>query len=94
MCACDPCCKIITDAPARGRNAAVAIWKDLVDDHAFPRGTRVCAASSCSCATVTPSEARVVITTAPDDEAQVDYGEAPMARDSGTGKCRRTRPTS
>src|SRR5688572_18447875 len=36
-------------------------------------------------------EARVVITTAPGEEAQVDYGEGPMVRHADTGKYRRTR---
>ena len=39
----------------------------------------------------TPVEARVVITTAPGDEGQVDYGEGPMVRDPQTRKYRRTR---
>ena len=38
-----------------------------------------------------PADARVVITTAPGEEGQVDYGEGPMVRDRGTGKYRRTR---
>ena len=38
-----------------------------------------------------PVEARVVITTAPGEEAQVDYGEGPMVRDAASGKYRRTR---
>ena len=38
-----------------------------------------------------PSSARVVITTAPGEEAQVDYGDGPMVRDAATGKFRRTR---
>jgi transposase len=88
--ACEPYREIITEALARGRNA-VAIWQDLVDDHGFPaqyasvrrfvvhlRGT------------VRPA-ARVIITTAPGEEGQVDYGEGPMVRDRGTGKYRRTR---
>ena len=33
----------------------------------------------------------MVITTAPGEEAQVDYGEGPMVRDAATGKYRRTR---
>jgi hypothetical protein len=33
----------------------------------------------------------VVITTAPGQEAQVDYGEGPMVREAGRGKYRRTR---
>ena len=36
-------------------------------------------------------EARVVIETAPGEEAQVDYGTGPMVRDLQTGKYRRTR---
>ena len=36
-------------------------------------------------------EARAVITTAPGEEAQVDYGDGPMVRDPATGKYRRTR---
>jgi ATP dependent DNA ligase-like protein len=35
--------------------------------------------------------ARVVITTAPGEEGQVDYGEGPMVRHPDTGKYRRTR---
>ena len=38
-----------------------------------------------------PPEARVVITTAPGEEAQVDYGEGPMVREPATGRYRRTR---
>ena len=38
-----------------------------------------------------PAEARVVITTAPGEEGQVDYGDGPMVRDPQTGKYRRTR---
>ena len=36
-------------------------------------------------------EARVVIQTAPGEEAQVDYGTGPMVRDPHSGKYRRTR---
>jgi hypothetical protein len=36
-------------------------------------------------------EARVVIETAPGEEAQVDYGTGPMVRDPQSGKYRRTR---
>jgi len=39
----------------------------------------------------TVPEARVVITTVPGEEAQVDYGEGPIVRDIATGKYRRTR---
>ena len=36
-------------------------------------------------------QARAVILTAPGEEAQVDYGSVPMARDPQSGKYRRTR---
>src|SRR5438874_1449811 len=38
-----------------------------------------------------PTQARVVITTAPGEEGQVDYGDGPMVRDRSTSKYRRTR---
>jgi hypothetical protein len=69
----------------------MAIWQDLVDGHGFTgryasvkRFVRKLRGSS------TP-EARVVIETAPGEEAQVDYGTGPMVRDPQTGKYRRTR---
>jgi transposase len=88
--ACEPYREIITDALARGRNA-VAIWQDLVDDHGFPGRYASVRRFVVKLRGRTPAEARVVITTAPGDEAQVDYGEGPMVRDRGTGKYRRTR---
>lgn len=88
--ACEPYRSVIEAAVARGRNA-MAIWQDLVDDHGFPaRYASVKRFVASLRATATP-EARVVITTAPGEEAQVDYGEGPMVRDPGTGKHRRTR---
>src|SRR5438034_2594868 len=88
--ACAPYRELIELALARGRNA-MAIWRDLVDDHGFAaqyasvrrfvgrlRGQR------------TP-EAHPVIVTAPGEEGQVDYGDGPMLRHSVTGKYRRTR---
>src|SRR5947199_10617376 len=88
--ACAPYGELIELALSRGRNA-MAIWQDLVDEHGFParyasvrrfvvklRGQR------------TP-DAHPVITTAPGEEGQVDYGEGPMVRHPGTGKYRRTR---
>jgi transposase len=75
---------------SQGRNA-MAIWQDLVDQYGFAssyqsvqrfvrklRGTRTL-------------EARVVITTPPGQEAQVDYGTGPMVLDPETRKYRRTR---
>ena len=88
--ACEPYREFIEAALAKGRNA-MAIWQDLVDGHAFSekyasvkRFVRKLRGSS------TP-EARVVIETAPGEEAQVDYGIGPMVRDAQTGKYRRTR---
>ena len=88
--ACEPYREIIATALARGRNA-VAIWQDLVDDYGFPGRYASVRRFVVKLRGRTPTEARVVITTAPGDEAQVDYGEGPMVRDRGTGKYRRTR---
>src|SRR6266478_211531 len=88
--ACEPYRELIAAALARGRDA-MAIWRDLVDDHGFPaqyasvrrfvvtlRGQRV-------------AEAHPVIVTAPGEEGQVDYGGGPMVRYPVTRKYRRTR---
>ena len=92
--ACEPYRGWIEDAVARGRDA-VAIWRDLVDDHGFAgryasvkrfvRGLRDERAAR------SPA-AHPVIATAPGEEAQVDYGgDGPMVRDPETGKYRRMR---
>src|SRR5437868_6348451 len=88
--ACEPYREIITDAVARGRNA-VAIWQDLVDDHGFPARYASVRRFVVALRGNAPADARVVITTAPGEEGQVDYGDGPMVRDRGTGKYRRTR---
>ena len=88
--ACEPFRERIEAALTQGRNA-VAIYQDLVSDHGFPasyasvrrfvrrlRGRR-------------SVEASVVITTAPGEEGQVDYGSGPMVRDPHSGRYRRTR---
>jgi transposase len=87
---CEPYREIIEGALAKGRNA-MAIFQDLVDGHGFSgkyasvkRFVRKLRGSA------TP-EARVVIQTAPGEEAQVDYGTGPMVRDSNTGRYSRTR---
>lgn len=87
--ACEPYRELIERALERGRNA-MAIWQDLVDTHGF-------AARYSSVRrfvqTVRPTvpEPHAVITTAPGEEAQVDYGEGPMVRHPVSGKYRRTR---
>ena len=88
--ACEPFRERIEAALTQGRNA-VAIYQDLVSDHGCPasyasvrrfvrrlRGRR-------------SVEARVVITTAPGEEGQVDDGSGPMVRDPHSGRDRRTR---
>ena len=87
---CEPYREFIETALAKGRNA-MAIWQDLVDGHGFrekyasvKRFVRKLRGSP------TP-EARVVIRTAPGEEAQVDYGSGPMVRDPQSGKYCRTR---
>src|SRR6202044_1885292 len=88
--ACEPFREFIEAELAKGRNA-MAIWQDLVDGHGFgeryasvKRFVRKLRGSSAP-------EARVVIETAPGEEAQVDYGTGPMVRDAQTGKYRSTR---
>ena len=88
--ACEPYREIIAEALDRGRNA-VAIWQDLVDDHGFPGRYASVRRFVVKLRGSTPVEARVVITTAPGEEGQADYGDGPMVRDRGTGKYRRTR---
>jgi len=88
--ACEPYRELITEALARGRNA-VAIWQDLVDDHGFRARYASVRRFVAKLRGTTRPEARVVITTAPGEEGQVDYGDGPMVRWLPTGKYRRTR---
>src|SRR5712692_1386392 len=88
--ACEPFREVIAEALGRGRNA-VAIWQDLVDDHGFRARYASVRRFVLKLRGSTPAEARVVITTAPGEEAQVDYGDGPMVRNPATGKYRRTR---
>ena len=88
--ACEPYRDVIVEALGRGRNA-IAIWQDLVDDHGFAARYASVRRFVVKLRGSTPAEARVVITTAPGEEGQVDYGEGPMVRDPNTGKYRRTR---
>ena len=87
--ACEPYRELIEQALERGRNA-MAIWQDLVDAHGF-------AARYASVRRFvqhvrrTVPEPHAVITTAPGEESQVDYGDGPMVRHPVSGKYRRTR---
>src|ERR1700688_2250299 len=88
--ACEPHREVIEAELAKGRNA-MAIWQDLVDGHGFAgRYASVKRFVRKLCGSPAP-EARVVIETAPGEEAQVDYGTGPMVRDPQSGKYRRTR---
>lgn len=69
----------------------MAIWQDLVDDHGFPAGYASVRRYVVKLRGAKAPEERAVITTAPGEEAQVDYGDGPMVRHPDTGKYRRTR---
>jgi transposase len=87
--ACEPYRELIERALAQGRNA-MAIWQDLVDTHGFEaRYSSVRRFVQAVGRTV--SEPHAVITTAPGEESQVDYGDGPMVRHPVSGKYRRTR---
>ena len=88
--ACEPYRELIVEAVGRGRNA-MAIWQDLVDAHGFPAGYASVRRFVSKLLQRPAADARVVITTAPGEEAQVDYGDGPMVRDPTSGKYRRTR---
>ena len=88
--ACEPYRELIIDALGRGRNA-MAIWQDLVDRHGFAARYASVRRFVAALRGTIASEARVVITTAPGEEAQVDYGDGPMVRHPTSGTYRRTR---
>src|SRR6266446_1019955 len=76
--ACEPYRELIAEALGRGRNA-MAIWQDLVDDHGFSARYASVRRFVVRLRGAAPAEARVVITTAPGEEGQVDYGgDGPM----------------
>src|SRR3970282_1917020 len=68
------------------------IWRHLVNDPAFSARYASVRRFVVRLRGAAPAEARVVITTAPGEEGQVDYGgDGPMVRDATTGKYRRVR---
>jgi transposase len=75
---------------SRSRNA-MAIWQDLVDEYGFASSYQSVQRFVRKLRGRQTPEARVVIVTAPGQEAQVDYGTGPMVRDPETHKYRRTR---
>jgi transposase len=88
--ACEPFRELIERDLARGRNA-MAMWQDLVTEQAFQAGYASVRRFVSKLRGDVHPEARVVITSAPGEEAQVDYGDGPMVRSPETGKYRRTR---
>jgi transposase len=88
--ACEPYREVIETALGHGRNA-MAIWQDLVDQHGFAARYASVMRYVRRLERRAPPEACAIITTAPGEEAQVDYGEGPMVRSPVTGKYRRTR---
>jgi len=88
--ACEPYRELIEAALARGRDA-MAIWRDLIDDHGFPAQYASVRRFVLTLRGQRPVEGHPVIVTAPGEEGQVDYGDGPMVRHPDTGKYRRTR---
>jgi transposase len=88
--ACEPYRELIEGALARGRDA-MAIWRDLVDDHDFPAQYASVRRFVVTLRGRQPPAAHPVIVTAPAEEGQVDYGTGPMVRHPETRKYRRTR---
>jgi transposase len=88
--ACEPYREAIELGLSRGRNA-MAIWQDLVDEYGFASSYQSVQRFVRRLSGPQTPEARVVIVTAPGQEAQVDYGSGPMVRDAETGTYRRTR---
>jgi transposase len=88
--ACEPYCELIDLALDRGRNA-MAIWRDLVDQHGFPARYASVRRFVVTRRGQRPPEAHPVIVTAPGEEGQVDYSTGPMVRHPETRTYRRTR---
>jgi transposase len=88
--ACEPYREAIELGLSRGRNAR-AIWQDLVCEFGFASSYQSVQRFVRKRRGAQVPEARVVIVTAPGQEAQVDYGTGPMVRDPESRKYRRTR---
>ena len=88
--ACEPFRDYVESRLALGRNA-MAIWQDLVDEYGFSSSYASVRRFIRKQQVERPADAFCVITTAPGEEAQVDYGQGPLVRDPLTGKFKRTR---
>ena len=88
--ACEPYREVIQLAVARGRDA-MAIWRDLVDDHGFSAQYASVRRFVLTLRGQPPAEGHPSIVTSPGEEGQVDYGTGPMVRHPETRKYQRTR---
>jgi transposase len=83
--------ELIEAALIRGRNA-MGIYQGLVDEHGYTHSYESVKRYVRALRGAQLPEAHPVITTAPGEEGQVDYGgDGPMVRDPKSGKHRRTR---
>jgi hypothetical protein len=85
--ACEPYRELIELGLAQGRNA-IAIWQDLVSQSGFTSGYQSVGRFVRKLRGAQVPQARVVIVTAPGEEAQVDYGSGPWSairRPASTG---------
>jgi len=87
---CEPYREAIDLGINRGRNA-MAIWQDLVSEYGFASSYQSVQRFVRKRRGMQTPEARVVIVTAPGQEAQLDYGTGPMVRDPESRQYRRTR---
>ena len=87
---CEAYREFIEASLAKGRNA-VSIWQDLVGQYGFKHHYASVRRFVVKLRGAQSLESCPVITTAPGEEAQVDYGSGPMVRDPDTGTYRRTR---
>ena len=86
----EPYRELIENGLALGRNA-MSIWQEMVDRHGFTGAYESVKRFVRKLRGPSSPEARAVITTAPGEEAQVDYGTGPTIRDPVSGKYRRSR---
>ena len=86
----EPYRELIESGLARGRNA-MSLWQEMVDRHGFSGAYESVKRFVRRLRGPTSTEPRAVITTAPGEEGQVDYGTGPTIRDPSSGKYRRSR---
>ena len=81
---CEPFREAIELGLSQGRNA-IGIWQDLVSESGFNGGYQTVKRFVRKLRGNQPPQPRAVITTAPGEESQVDYGTGPMVRDPHLG---------